>query len=126
MRQFSFPSWRFRLGLLVVLTAMGVVGMWRNSHELVVASVTTLAAGWAGMDFLLMRRLRALVSATKRVATGEPEARTGLADEPEELGQLPAPLTKSPRRSRRNSSRPSGRNSTSRKAKSGFTCWCKG
>src|SRR5258708_3238755 len=88
MSKFTFSSWQFRLFLLVVLATLAVIALRLQSHLLVVVSLAVLATGWAASDFLMVRRLRALVDATKRVATGDTDARTGLAGQSGELGQL--------------------------------------
>lgn len=55
-----------------------------------VGSVTALAllAGILGGDVLLRRRVARLVAVTKRLATGDLSARTGVAPGPGELGEL--------------------------------------
>ncbi|MBI3574187.1 MAG: EAL domain-containing protein [Gammaproteobacteria bacterium] len=47
-----------------------------------------LAAAWYGGDVFLLRKIRALVDATRRLGQGELGARTGLAHGRDEIGQL--------------------------------------
>jgi len=59
---FSRPNQIFRQGLL-----------WLS-----LASVLTLAAAWVGGDVFVLKRVKALVGATTRLAAGDLKARTGL------------------------------------------------
>jgi signal transduction histidine kinase/ActR/RegA family two-component response regulator/HAMP domain-containing protein len=47
-----------------------------------------LVAAWLGGERFVFRQLRSLVAAVQRLAAGELSARTGLAGEPGEIGQL--------------------------------------
>lgn len=60
----------------------------RNVVALGMVAVFALAAAWFGGDVFILRRVQALVRATKRVSTGDLGARTGLPHGPGELGQL--------------------------------------
>lgn len=60
----------------------------RNLTSLGVVGVLALVAAWVGGDVFLLRKVQSLVSTTKRLRRGDLSARTGLADEPGELGQL--------------------------------------
>ena len=60
----------------------------RNFVGLAVVILVALAAAWWAGDLLLLRRLRALVEATKRLGTGDLSARTGLPYGKGELDQL--------------------------------------
>ncbi|GEJ58894.1 ATP-binding protein [Anaeromyxobacter diazotrophicus] len=52
-----------------------------------VAALTLLAASWAG-ELLLVRKLKALIAAARRLSAGDAGARTGLVPGQEELGEL--------------------------------------
>ena len=60
----------------------------RNLAWLGLVSALALAAAWFGSDALVLRRVRALVSATDRLRQGDLSARTGLPYGREELSQL--------------------------------------
>ena len=47
-----------------------------------------LAAAWYGGEHFILRQLRVLLSATRRLAEGDLSARTGVSDTKSELGQL--------------------------------------
>jgi signal transduction histidine kinase/ActR/RegA family two-component response regulator len=47
-----------------------------------------LAASWFGGEHFILRQVRALLDAAKRLGTGDMSSRTGLHDNPGELGQL--------------------------------------
>lgn len=47
-----------------------------------------LAAAWTGGDFFVLRQVRGLVEAARRLSQGDLAARSGVAPGPEELGQL--------------------------------------
>jgi len=51
-------------------------------------ALLTLGTAWVGSDFAIVRRVRALVEATRRLAAGDFSARSGLAHGRGELGQL--------------------------------------
>lgn len=53
-------------------------------------SVLALGAAWFGGGFFILRPVKALVGATKRLAAGDLSARSGLIHEGGELGQLAA------------------------------------
>lgn len=60
----------------------------RNLISLGVVGVLALVAAWVGGDVFFLRKVHSLVSATKQLRRGKLSARTGLGDEPGELGQL--------------------------------------
>jgi Osmosensitive K+ channel histidine kinase len=59
-----------------------------NLMILGVLSVLTLIAAWFGADLFVLRRVRDLMSATKQLAAGNLQARTGLPYGESELGHL--------------------------------------
>lgn len=60
----------------------------RNLAGLGLVVVLALAAAWAGVEWLLLRRVNALVTATRRLSAGDLGARSGLPSDDSELGQL--------------------------------------
>ncbi len=60
----------------------------RNLAGLGVAGALALAAAWVGADVFILRRVTALVRATKRLSTGDLSARSGLPPGQGELSQL--------------------------------------
>jgi signal transduction histidine kinase len=60
----------------------------RNLAGLGGVAVLAFAAAWFGGDVFIVRRVQALVRATKRLSAGDLGARTGLPYGPGELGQL--------------------------------------
>jgi phosphoserine phosphatase RsbU/P len=60
----------------------------RNLAGLGLVGVLTLAAAWLGSDLFVLRQVRALVRATRRLSAGDLSARTGLPDRSGELGHL--------------------------------------
>jgi len=58
------------------LTALGFV------------AILAVLAAWLGSDLFILRQLRALVGATRRLAGGDLRTRSGLTNNPDELGQL--------------------------------------
>jgi signal transduction histidine kinase/HAMP domain-containing protein len=61
---------------------------WRNILALGLVGVLALAAGRIGGDLFILRRVHALLRATKRVATGDLTARTEVPYEGGELSEL--------------------------------------
>lgn len=61
---------------------------YRNLIMLSVAALLILALGWLAGNRLILRRVRDLVSTTKRLAAGDLSARTSLAPDQSELGGL--------------------------------------
>jgi signal transduction histidine kinase len=53
-----------------------------------IVSALALAAAWTGGDFFVLRQVRGLVKAAKRLSKGDLEARSGVPPGPGELGQL--------------------------------------
>lgn len=62
--------------------------MARNLAVMGLAGLLTLLVAWFGGDAFLLRRVRALVQATKGLRTGDLSVRTGLRHAGDELGQL--------------------------------------
>lgn len=60
----------------------------RNLTALGLVAVLALAAAWVGSDLFIVRRVRALVRATRRLSTGDRSARTGPPYGQGELGHL--------------------------------------
>ncbi len=58
------------------LTGLGLTGL------------LMFALAWVGADLFILRRVNALVAATRRLAEGDLSARTGLPEKRDELGQL--------------------------------------
>lgn len=59
----------------------------RDLTGLALVALVALLAAWCGGEFFLLRRLRTLLEATKRLAAGDFTARCGL-HRPDELGEL--------------------------------------
>ncbi|MBI3851113.1 MAG: response regulator [Verrucomicrobia bacterium] len=53
-----------------------------------VIGLLALAAAWCGGTLFVLRQVKLLSAATKRLAAGDLTSRTGMSDEPGELGQL--------------------------------------
>jgi signal transduction histidine kinase len=62
----------------------------RNLAGLGCAGALALAAAWVGGDVFILRRVRALVRATRRLSAGDLGSRSGLSHGAGELGQLAA------------------------------------
>ncbi|MGC3958301.1 MAG: SpoIIE family protein phosphatase [Verrucomicrobiota bacterium] len=60
----------------------------RNVAWLGIVGVLALLAAWFGSDIFILRRIRALVTATQRLAGGDLQARTGLTYGTSEFSQL--------------------------------------
>lgn len=60
----------------------------RNLTLLGLVGLLTLLAAWLGTDLFILRRVQALVLATKRVREGDWSARVGMTRDTDELGQL--------------------------------------
>lgn len=60
----------------------------RDLIGMALVTVLALTAAWVGGSVFVLRRVRALVSATKRLAAGDLRARTGMSHGPGELSQL--------------------------------------
>jgi signal transduction histidine kinase len=97
MRFFPGSALRARL-LLVVLMALaptiglaiysGVGGLRLGADLIGLAAALALVVAWLGGDLFVVRRTRALVAATRRVAAGDLAARTGVPYGRGEIGQL--------------------------------------
>jgi signal transduction histidine kinase/DNA-binding response OmpR family regulator/HAMP domain-containing protein len=64
--------------------------LWRNLVAMALVTVLVFSTAWIGGDWLVLRRMRALMEAAQRLGRGDLSARTGLPHDPEELGQLAA------------------------------------
>jgi len=62
--------------------------LWRNLILLGLVGLLAFGAAWFGGDFFILRRVNDLVSATRRLASGDLSARTALPYEHSELSQL--------------------------------------
>ncbi len=62
--------------------------LWRNLLGLGAVAILAFVAAWWGSDAFLLRRLRALVAATRRLAAGDLRARSGPAQGSPELREL--------------------------------------
>ncbi len=60
----------------------------RNLLLLALVGLVTALLAWYGADLFVVRRTRALVQTAEALARGDLAARSGLAHEPDELGQL--------------------------------------
>lgn len=60
----------------------------RNLSGLGLAAIAALVLGWVSSDVLVMRRVRALVKSSARLAAGDLAARAGIAPGADEFGQL--------------------------------------
>jgi signal transduction histidine kinase len=60
----------------------------RNLAALGLVGLLTLAAAWVGADLFVLRQIRTLVGATRRLSAGDLSARTGLPHGPGEVSQL--------------------------------------
>ena len=60
----------------------------RNLSLLGIVAVLAVLAAWFGSDLFIMRPIKAMAQASRRLAAGELNARTGLDHESGELGQL--------------------------------------
>jgi signal transduction histidine kinase len=60
----------------------------RNLILLGIVSLLAMLAAWFGSDLFIVRQVKALAGASRRLAAGEMSARTGLQYETGELGQL--------------------------------------
>lgn len=89
---------RARLVLLVLLTVLpgfalvlfggGPRSSLRNAAELGLVAGLVVAAAALGAELFVLRRVKSLVEATRRLAAGDLTARSGLPYGPDELGQL--------------------------------------
>jgi signal transduction histidine kinase len=97
MRFLPRSTLRARL-LLVVLLALApttglviysdIEGLGLDADLIAVSAAFALVVAWLGSDVFIVRRTRALVAATRRLATGDLSARTGVPYGRGEIGQL--------------------------------------
>ncbi len=67
----------------------GVAGVFSQTFSgLAIVALLALAAAWYGGDVFLLRRIRSLVGATRRLAQGDLSARSGLTHGHDEIGEL--------------------------------------
>src|SRR5690242_12788072 len=84
-------SLRVRLVGIVFLAAAPSLGLMLYTKMVwpgLAAGLLALVAAWFGGDVFILRQVKALLQATKRLGTGDLSSRTGLTNEPGELGQL--------------------------------------
>ncbi|MDY6980375.1 MAG: EAL domain-containing protein [Pseudomonadota bacterium] len=62
--------------------------LYRNSLLLAMVMLLVFIAAWFGSDMLVLRRIRALQNAARKLAAGDMSSRTGLPEGAGELGQL--------------------------------------
>jgi len=60
----------------------------QNLLFLGLVAALALGAAWTGGDFFILRHVRALVSAARRMSAGDLSARSGVSHDPGEVGQL--------------------------------------
>lgn len=97
MRFLPRSTLRARL-LFVVLLALApttglviysdIEGLGLDADLIAVSAAFALVVAWLGSDLFIVRRTRALVAATRRLATGDLSARTGVPYGRGEIGQL--------------------------------------
>lgn len=71
-----------------VALAEATATLWANLFWLATVSLLAIAAAWFGGDVLVLRQVRAILAATRKVAAGDLSARTGRPGGTSELGQL--------------------------------------
>jgi len=88
-----FSSLRFRLvGIvflavapaLVWLSFIHIEGIWPSF----IIGLCALAAAWLGGELFILRQVRSIRQAARKLASGDLSSRTGLKNEPTELGDL--------------------------------------
>src|ERR1051325_9477743 len=87
----GFTSLRIRLvgAVLVAIIPAWVVMYWLNQPMAgFVTGLLALAAAWYGGERFILRQVRALSNAAQRLAARDLRARTGMATEGGELGEL--------------------------------------
>jgi signal transduction histidine kinase/HAMP domain-containing protein/ActR/RegA family two-component response regulator len=87
----SFSSLRFRLVGVVILAVAPALGLMLYTKMIwpgVVAGFLAVAAAWYGGEKFILRHVNALLLATKRLAAGDLSSRTGVLNEPGEMGEL--------------------------------------
>ncbi|HEX4342200.1 MAG TPA: HAMP domain-containing protein, partial [Verrucomicrobiae bacterium] len=87
----SLSSLRVRLAgtvLLAVAPAVAVMYWFHLPWMGFVVGLVALIAAWIGGERFVLRQVRLILSATERLRAGDMASRTGLKDEPGELGQL--------------------------------------
>ncbi len=87
----GFSSLRVRLAgtvFLAIAPALAILFFAQVPWIGFAIGLLALAAAWFGGERFVSRRLRSLVQAVERLGSGDLTARTGLGDEPGEIGQL--------------------------------------
>lgn len=87
----SFSNLRARLvGTVLVAITPALIVFYYTSLPWAgfVIGLLALVAAWVGGEMFVMRQVRALLGNTERLASGDLASRTGLGDDPGELGQL--------------------------------------
>ncbi|MBE7555917.1 MAG: PAS domain S-box protein [Anaerolineales bacterium] len=59
-----------------------------NLSALVLSALLALVAAWLGSDLFILRRVKKLVNATRQLAAGDWSVRSGIANSPDEVGEL--------------------------------------
>ncbi|HXG49713.1 MAG TPA: ATP-binding protein [Methylomirabilota bacterium] len=62
--------------------------LWQNLVFLGLVAALALGAAWIGGDYFVLRQVRALVTAARRISAGDLKARTGVEHGPGEIAQL--------------------------------------
>jgi signal transduction histidine kinase len=97
MKLFPGSTLRARLLFVVMLALAPMIGLsvysdiegFRLGVDVIgLAAVLALVVAWVGGDLFIVRRTRALVAATRRLAAGDLTARTGVPYGRGEIGQL--------------------------------------
>jgi len=86
-----FSSLRFRLVGVVFLAVAPALGLMLYTKMIwpgLAAGLLAVAAAWFGGELFILRHVNALLQATKRLAAGDLSSRTGVLNEPGEMGQL--------------------------------------
>src|ERR1051326_7346567 len=87
----GFTSLRIRLAgaVLIAIIPAWVVMYWLHQPMFgFISGLVALAAAWYGGERFILRQVRALSRAAQRLATGDLRARTGMAHERGEFGEL--------------------------------------
>src|SRR5262252_4944583 len=87
----GFTSLRIRLvgAVLFAIIPAWVLMYWLQQPMLgFVTGLLALAAAWYGGERFILRQVRALARAAQRLGAGDLRARTGMANEGGELGEL--------------------------------------
>src|SRR5260221_9381246 len=88
-----FSSIRFRLAGVVLLAVTPAVAVlvytdWRSLWIGFVIGLFALAAAWLGGELFILRQVKSITGAAKRLTAGDLTSRTGLQKDASELGEL--------------------------------------